>query len=163
MPILIHLRSDDVWDGKRSVQIFMDQVLPLAPDIAVQVAHLGGWGGYDRTTDDAFSALASACAAHPSRCRRLYFDIAAVVLNPTDGNAVPGSDLRSLWDAQKDFSDGPNRLAANLRRIGLSRILFATDWPNVTASEYLLTLRTNLRLTPVETDQIFSNLAPYFP
>ena len=163
MPVLIHLRSDANWNAKRSVQVFLSQVLPSAPDIPVQIAHLGGWGGYDRITDEALSAFADFCAAHPGSCRRLYFDIAAVVLKPTDGNAAPGSDLRSLWDEQKDFSDGPTRLAANLRRIGLSRILFATDWPVVTATDYARTLRTNLRLTPAEVDQIFSNLAPYFP
>ena len=54
------------------------------------------------------------------------------------------------------------RLAANLRRIGLSRVLFATDWPFVTASDYLRTLREGLKLTPVEIDQIFGNVAPYF-
>lgn len=163
MPILIHLRSDAVWDANRSVQIFMNQVLPAAPDIPVQVAHLGGWGGYDRTTDDALSTFAGDCAAHPNRCRRLYFDIAAVVLNPTDANAAPGSDSRFLWDEQKHFADGPDRLATNLRRIGLSHILFGTDWPVVTASDYISTLRTMLRLTSAEIDQIFSNRAPYFP
>ena len=63
----------------------------------------------------------------------------------------------------KTFPDGPDRLAANLRRFGLSRVLFGTDWPVVTASDYISTLRTNLRLTPAETNQISSNLAPYFP
>ena len=162
MPILIHLRSAAVWNAKRSVQIFMDQVLPSAPDIPVQVAHLGGWGGYDRTTDDSLSTFASACVARPGRCRHLYFDIAAVVLAPTDANASPGSDLRFLWDEQKDFPDGPVRLGANLRRIGLSRILFGTDWPVVTADDYISTLRTSLHLTPAEVTQIFSNVAPYF-
>jgi len=95
MPILIHLRSAAVWDARRSVQIFMDKVLPLAPDIPVQVAHLGGWGGYDRATDDSLSTFAAACAAHPGRCRQLYFDIAAVVLAPTDAEAAPGSDPRA--------------------------------------------------------------------
>jgi uncharacterized protein len=162
MPILIHLRSDTVWDAKRNVQIFMNQVLPLAPDVPVQIAHVGGWGGYDRTTDDILSTFADDCTAHPAQCRRLYFDIAAVVLDPAAANAVPGSDNRFLWDQQKDFTDGNVRLAANLRRIGLSRILFATDWPVTNASDYILTLRTNLRLTPVEINQIFRNVAPYF-
>jgi predicted TIM-barrel fold metal-dependent hydrolase len=162
MPILIHLRSDTVWDAKRNVQIFMSQVLPSAPDVPVQIAHLGGWGGYDRTTDDILSTFAYDCAAHAAQCRRLYFDIAAVVLDPADANAVPGSDDRFLWDQQKDFTDGTDRLAANLRRIGLSHILFATDWPVTNASDYILTLRTKLRLTPGEIDQIFRNLAPYF-
>lgn len=163
MPILIHLRSSEVWDAKRSVRIFMDQVLPTAPGIPVQVAHLGGWGSYDHTTDDALSTFADICTAEPARCRRLYFDIAAVILDPADAKASPGSDARQLWDEQKGFPDGPARLAANLRRIGLDHILFATDWPVVNAKNYVQTLRTNLRLSPVEIDQIFSNLAPYFP
>ena len=162
MPILIHLRPDAKWDAKSSVRIFVEKVLPSAPAIPVLVAHLGGWGGYDRTTDEAFSAFADDCAANASRCRHLYFDIAAVVIRPDAGNAAPGTDLRSMWDVQKDFSDGPTRLAANLRRIGLSRILFATDWPVVTATDYIRTLRTNLHLTPSEVDQIFRNLGPYF-
>ena len=162
MPILIHLRPDATWDAKSSVRTFVEKVLLSAPSIPVQVAHLGGWGGYDRTTDDALSTFADACAVHAGRCRHLYFDIAAVVLRPSDAKAPPGTDLRSIWDEQKDFSDGPVRLAANLRRIGLSRILFATDWPVVTATEYVRTLRTNLQLTSGEVDQIFNNLAPYF-
>lgn len=162
MPILIHLRPDTVWDAKRGVQIFMNQVLPAASDISVQIAHLGGWGGYDRITDDALSTFADNCAARPSRCRRLYFDIAAVILDPVAANAAPGTDDRSLWDAQKDFRDGPERLATNLRRIGLSRILFGTDWPVVNASEYIVALRVSLLLTPAEIGQVFGNLAPYF-
>lgn len=160
MPILIHLRSDTVWDAKRNVQIFMKQVLPSAPDVPVQIAHLGGWGGYDRTTDDALSIFADNCAANPAPCRRLYFDIAAVVLDPAD--PALGGDDRFLWDQQKDFADGPPRLAANLRRIGLSRVLFATDWPVTNVKDYALRLRTTLRLTPIEIDQIFRNQAPYF-
>lgn len=162
LPILIHLRSDAAWDAKRFVPIFMEKVLPAAPHVPVQIAHLGGWGGYDRTTDDAISAFSDECTTHPGLCRRLYFDIAAVILNPADGNAAPGTDARFLWDQQKDFADGPGRLAANLRRIGLSRILFATDWPVTNASDYVQLLRTTLRLTPAETGTIFGNIAPYF-
>lgn len=140
----------------------MNQILPAAPDIPVQVAHLGGWGGYDRITDDSLSTFADACVAQPGRCRHLYFDIAAVVLAPTDAAAARGSDLRFLWDEEQGFPKGLDRLATNLRRIGLSRILFGTDWPVVTARDYISTLRTNLPLRPAEINQIFSNLAPYF-
>ena len=163
MPILIHLRTGETWQGTRNVQVFMEKVLPSASHVPVQVAHLGGWGGYDQATDDTFSAFAKVCAEDPDRCRHLYFDIAAVVLSPSFAEAAPGSDERLLWDEQKDFADGPDRLATNLRRIGLSRIVFGTDWSTVTAVHYIDTLRHSLRLSPAELNQIFNNVAPYFP
>ena len=162
MPILIHLRTDETWHGRHNVQVFMEKVLPSAPDVPVQIAHLGGWGGYDRATDDTLSAFAEACEEHVDLCRNLYFDISAVVLSPAYARAPPGSDERMLWDAQKDFADGPERLAISLRRIGLSRILFGTDWPNETASNYIEALRHGLRLSPAEISQILRNVAPYF-
>lgn len=162
MPILIHLRSAEKWDARRSVRTFMMQVLPLAPEIPVQIAHLGGWGGYDRTTDESISTFIMECEAHPKLCRHLYFDIAAVVLPSSAADAPPGSDERLLYDEQKDFTEGPERLAANLRRIGLNRVLFATDWPVATPKEYAQILRRNLQLTPAEIDEIFGNRAPYF-
>jgi len=163
MPILIHLRTDETWHGRHNVQIFMEKVLPSASHVPVQIAHLGGWGGYDQATDETLSAFAEACEDHAARCRNLYFDISAVVLSPAYARAAPGSDERLLWDEQKDFADGPERLAISLRRVGLSRILFGTDWPNETASNYIDTLRHGLRLSPAEINQIFSNVAPYFP
>lgn len=163
MPILIHLRAAEAWRGNQNVPVFLEKVLPSAPHVPVQLAHLGGWGGYDPATDDTLSAFAKACEEHPDRCRNLYFDLSAVVLPPTYANAAPGSDERLLWDAQMDFADGPGRLAKNLRRIGLSRILFATDWPNVTPSNYIAALRNTLQLSPAEINQIIANAAPYFP
>jgi hypothetical protein len=50
-----------------------------------------------------------------------------------------------------------------LRRIGLSRILFGTDWPGETASNYIDVLRHRLKLSASEINQILSNVAPYFP
>jgi hypothetical protein len=93
----------------------------------------------------------------------LYFDISAVVLSPAYAKASPGSDERLLWDEQKDFIDGPERLATNLRKIGLSRIVFGTDWPNETASAYIDLLHHSLRLSPAELKKILGNVAPNFP
>lgn len=163
MPILIHLRTGENWHGRHDVQAFMEKVLPSAPHVPVQVAHLGGWGGYDRATDEALTTFAELCGHNPDRCRHLYFDISAVVLPPDYANAAPGSDERFLWEEQKDFADRPERLAETLRRVGLNRILFGTDWPIVTGRDYIDTLRHGLQLSPAELNRIFSNVAPYFP
>lgn len=163
MPILIHLRTRENWHGRRNAQVFMEKVMPAASDVSVQIAHLGGWGGYDRATDETLSTFAKICEEHPDSCRKLYFDISAVVLPPTYAKAAPGSEDRLLWDEQKDFTDGSERLATNLRRIGLSRILFGTDWPETTANEYIPALRHGLRLSPAEINRVFNNAAPYLP
>ena len=163
MAILIHLHPDDEkWDGRRDAQTFIEQVLPLAPDVPVQIAHLVGWGGYDRTADAALSTFAEQCEKTPGPCAHVYFDISAVVVPPSAATAPAGSDLRSIYDYQKDFPEGRQRLAANMRRLGLNRMLFATDWPIYTPKDYIQVLRTELPLTPPELDQIFANLAPYF-
>ena len=161
MAILIHLRSGARWSAQ-PIGIFFRQVLPQAPDVTIQIAHLTGWGGYDRATDASASALADLCAANPAPCRNLYFDIAMVILPPSFLTAAPGSDQRFLADQQRDFPDAPQRLAANLRRFGLHRILFATDWPDATPDKYRDALRAQLALSPAEINQIFENAAPYF-
>ena len=164
MAILIHLHPDDEkWNGRRDVQIFMEQVLPLAPDIPVQVAHMVGWGGYERTADEGLSTFAERCASHATVCNRLYFDISGVIVPASAANAPEGSELRFVYENQKKFPAAPEHLAANIRRIGLNRILFATDWPIVTPKDYIKLLRTDLPLTPAEIDQVFRNVAPYFP
>lgn len=164
MAILIHVHpDDDKWDGRRDGQIFMEQVLPLAPDVPVQVAHLAGWGGYDRTADAALSVMADQCLSRPSLCDHLYFDISAAIVPPSAAQAPPGSDLRFMYDNQKSFPEGREHLAANLRRLGLKRILFATDWPIATPKDYIKLLRSDLPLTSAEIDEIFHNIAPYFP
>jgi predicted TIM-barrel fold metal-dependent hydrolase len=163
MPILIHLHPDAKnWDGQRDSRIFLEQVLPLAPDITVQIAHMVGSGGYDHSGDAALTTFADKCATQAKLCTRLYFDISAAIVPPSAAQAPVGSELRSLYENQKKFPEGPQRLAANIRRIGIHRVLFATDWPVVGMKEYVGTLRTNLPLTPAEIDQIFSNVAPYF-
>jgi predicted TIM-barrel fold metal-dependent hydrolase len=164
MPILIHLHPyDEKWDARHDTQTFIEQILPLAPDIPVQIAHLAGWGGYDRSADAALSTFAEKCAPPATVCNRLYFDISAVIVPPSAATAPQGSDLRFMYENQKDFTEGPQRLAANLRRIGLNRMLFATDWPILTPMEYIKLSRKGLPLTPAEIDQIFGNIAPYFP
>lgn len=164
MPILIHLHPfDENWDGGRDALTFFERVLPLAPDVPVQIAHMAGWGGYDETADAALSVLVNQCALHAKVCEHLYFDISAVLVPPSAAQAAPGSDLRLLYERQKRFPEGPRLLAANIRKIGLQRILFATDWPVFDMKDSVQLMRKELPLTPAEIDEICRNGAPYFP
>ena len=45
MGIVVHLRASETQNlpyGREEARIFLDELLPAAPDVTVQVAHLGG-------------------------------------------------------------------------------------------------------------------------
>lgn len=44
LPIVIHLRAMNPEYGRRDAEIFLSQVLPRAPDVPIQIAHLAGMG-----------------------------------------------------------------------------------------------------------------------
>ena len=47
LPIVAHLWTSDPRYGAEHSQVFLDQLLPEAPDIVVQIAHFAGGGpGY---------------------------------------------------------------------------------------------------------------------
>ena len=162
MPLLIHLRTRAGDYGEREANVFLDRLLPAAADVPVVLAHMGGWGGYDKATDAALSTLAGACAAVPGPCRRLFFDLAFTVLPKDAANAPARTPLRMLADAQRNFPDADERLAEHVREIGLDRVLFATDWPGMTPADTAAAIRASLPLRPAEIETVFANTAPFF-
>jgi predicted TIM-barrel fold metal-dependent hydrolase len=111
MPVVVHLHSSVTrqrpW-GREEVRIFLNEVLPSAPDIFIQIAHLGGAGGYDEPTDQAVAMFAEAIAQRDPRTRRLYFDVSGMV-DPDTPVA-----MASL-------------MAKRIRQLGVDRILYGTD------------------------------------
>lgn len=79
MPVVIHLRNRSPEYGAEAVQGFIDQVLVTAPNVTVQLAHLGGWGGYDPATDGAVQAFLDAIADGRLNRERIYFETSAVI------------------------------------------------------------------------------------
>jgi predicted TIM-barrel fold metal-dependent hydrolase len=75
IPIVAHLWTIGRQYGAKDSRLFIDRILPAAPDIVVQVAHMAGAGpGW---TDDALGVLAEAVAARDPRTRILYGSDAA--------------------------------------------------------------------------------------
>lgn len=103
-PIVVHIqRGDD--PGVKQAEILLAQVLPAAPDIVVQIAHMAGSDpGWN---DDALAVLADAVAKGAPHTERLYFDLATVTENQS--------------------YDRLAQLARRIRQIGVSRILFGSD------------------------------------
>lgn len=141
LPIVVHMWTDPSFEkeGAAHAQALLDHVLPSAPGIAVQVAHMAGGG---RATHPALKVLAAAIASGDPKVRNLYFDVSTLTAGETPENLQVDAEL--------------------IRQIGLDRILFGSDssqptrpvwqqWPALHA----------LPLTPSEFRQIAENVAPY--
>ena len=149
MPIVAHLRANISKKrpyGPIQTRAFLEQVLPVAPDILIQVAHLAGTGpGYeDPPADSVMAVLAEAVAKGDPRTRRLFFDVTSVV----DRNISPVNAAL---------------VAKRIRQVGAERVLYGTDaavGDNLRPRESWAAFR-RLPLTDAEFERIARNEAPY--
>lgn len=139
IPIVIHMRTRKPSYGRHDAEIFLRDVLPAAPDIPVQIAHMAGWGGYDTNTDQALAAFAEAISAGNPHAKKLYFDLTTVAVT------------RQTAKTRK-------MIAERIRQIGLQRILFGSDTPpGDTWKEFV-------RAVPLREEEfrtIAANVTPY--
>lgn len=146
MAIVLHLRPSVNRRrayGARQARIFLDEILPAAPDVPVQIAHMAGAGGYlDPAIDRALEVFADAIARGDPRTVHLYFDVSGV------------------WFGR--FGGKPPILAARIRKLGLERMLFGSDGavPGNSPAEAWEAFR-RLPLTDEEFEVIERNVAPY--
>ncbi len=149
MAIVVHLRASISRKrpyGAAQARIFLDQLLPLARDVPIQIAHLAGTGpGYDDPpTDSAMAVLAEAVHDHDSRTRRLWFDVASSV----DANISPANAARAV---------------ERIRQVGAQRVLYGSDaaaGDNLRPRESWAAFR-RLALSEAEFTRIAENVAPY--
>ena len=139
-PIVIHMRTMNPAYGRPDAEIFLREVLARAPNVPIQIAHLAGWGGYGRETDEALGVLAEAVASADRRAAHLVFDLSSVV--------DPG------------LPDDTKRLiAGRIRQIGVDRMLFGVDRADAPGKVW-----NHLSLLPLEREEVLRiarNLAPY--
>lgn len=146
VPIVVHMRPrTDTAYGAQDARIFVDVLLAAAPDIIVQVAHLGGAGAFPEDVEQAMQLLADRLKTGDPRTRNLYFDLTTV--------AGPGA------------TEGDGRAIAKMvRSLGIERALFGTDLPaggNLAPAEGWAQFRKAVPLTEAEFRTIAANLAPY--
>lgn len=140
MPIVVHLWTRDRTYGREHAEIFLNQILPEAPDIVVQIAHFAGGGpGY---TDAALGVYAEAIQKGDPHTKKLYFDVATVA------DEQPEAELK--------------RFAERIRQVGLDRVLFGSDLGPPYAREEWMNFRMTVPLTTEEMRRIAANVAPYF-
>jgi uncharacterized protein len=146
-PIVVHMRARSGTPyGAEDAAIFLNQVLPAAPDSIVQIAHLAGAGpGYPDRADAAFGVLADAVSMGDARTRNLYFDVTTVATartTPEDGALI----------------------ARRIREVGIGRILFGADLSiggNPPPRESWAIFREKIPLTDTELEAIATSIAPY--
>ena len=147
MAIVVHMRASVTMRrpyGAAQAQSFLSEVLPKAPDVAVQIAHLAGAGGYDDpSVDQALEVFIEAIAKTDKRTTHLYFDVSGVA---GLGQWVEKAPL----------------IASRIRQLGVQRVLYGSD-----GSADLLRPREawaafrQLPLSNVEFQAIETNEAPY--
>lgn len=109
VPVLVHMRARGGADyGAEDARIFVDKLIPQAPDVDIIVAHLGGGGSYPAQVDEVMGAFAEAFQAADPRTARLYFDLAGVVEPDTSA-----ADAASI--------------ARRIREVGASHVLYGSD------------------------------------
>ena len=141
MPMVVHLWNGADF-GRQDAQNFLDSVVPGAPNVVIQIAHMAGGGpGW---TDEALEVFADAMQRQDPRTRNMYFDVATV------------ADLQT--------HDQLELLAKRFRQIGLKRILYGSDGAfgnHDTPDKEWGTFRGMVPLTDEEFDVIRDNVAPY--
>ncbi len=111
MAIVVHMHANIDHHrpyGAKEARIFLEQILPEAPGVTVQIAHLAGGGGYDDpAVDSALSVFVEAIERKDPRMKNVYFHACGI--------AIPG-----MWE------DKAGLIVERIRQIGVGRILYGT-------------------------------------
>jgi predicted TIM-barrel fold metal-dependent hydrolase len=147
MAIVVHMRTsidNQRKYGADEATVFLNELLPAAPDVPVQIAHLAGAGGYGPATDSALSVFTDAIAGPDQPLRNAWFDVTGVV--------QPGMSPDEL-----------QQIAARIRQIGVERVLYGSDaaasplmYPEAGWAEF-----RRLPLSEAEFGVIANNIAPH--
>ncbi|HEY0171649.1 MAG TPA: amidohydrolase family protein [Pyrinomonadaceae bacterium] len=145
LAIVVHTHTRPY--GREQAEVFLKELLPAAPDVVVQIAHL--WGG-NEFKPDALTVFADAVAAKDPRAKNLYFDLTEV----EPAAAITSDPGRTMQE-----------IARFIRRIGLRRVLYGSDaaaTPDAPPTSLRWArLRHRLPLTNEELRVVASNVAPY--
>jgi predicted TIM-barrel fold metal-dependent hydrolase len=141
-PVLVHMRARGGTNyGAEDAHIFLDKVVPAAPDIEIVVAHLGASSpGYPPQNDEVMAVFAAAAEREDPRMANLYFDVSANIteeITPAEAALV----------------------AQRTRQLGAGRLLYGSDLnpPGGSIRQGWEIFRTKIPLTPAELQQIANN------
>jgi predicted TIM-barrel fold metal-dependent hydrolase len=141
-PVLVHMRARGGTNyGAEDARIFLERVVPAAPDVEIVVAHLGVAGpGYGAQGDEVMAVFGAAGERDDRSMRNLYFDVA------TNVTAETTAEEAAL-------------IARRIRQVGPRRVLYGSDLspPGGSVRAGWEIFRTKLPLTPAEIAIIAGN------
>jgi predicted TIM-barrel fold metal-dependent hydrolase len=140
LPMVIHVKGH-IFTAQ-DAETFIRYVMPAAGDQWVQIAHAGGWGGYDALTAEVLKTWATHFANRDPAVRHVVFDLAYVVRPSMTPEEASG-------------------LAAQMRAIGLDKFVLGSDFDSETPRATDELARTQLPLTNAEWRRVASNCAPW--
>ena len=147
MPIVVHMHTSIDRHrkyGPNEARVFLNDLLPAASDVPVQIAHLAGSGGYDDATNAALGVFADAITRHDPRMKNAWFDVAGVV-------------------QARLSADKLRQIATRIRQIGVARVLYGSDAaasPDAYPRAGWAAFR-RLPLSKAEFHVIANNITPY--
>lgn len=151
--VMLLLHFDPQRRGLEVVDVerFIQRVLEPYPGLQVCIAHLGGSGGYGPWTQSVFRTFLAWLEARQKFGESrdgVFFELSAVILEK-ESEGVPATT-----------EEEAAKIATDLRRAGLQRILFGSDYPVFFPSAYSMLLQTRAGLTPEEFELIARNRLP---
>jgi predicted TIM-barrel fold metal-dependent hydrolase len=146
LPIVVHFRNNRS-DARVSAEAFLQRVLPAAPDVTVQIAHLTGGGAYSEVVLSLFADVVA--AGHPAT-RKLLFDLTDIA--------------RTVRETGSEATAVRQRMVSLMRTIGIDRMLYGSDpavFGRLAPREGWAEFRRVMPLTDAEIELIANNVAPY--
>ena len=146
LAIVVHAETPDDFGtyDRDDAEIFVDEILPAAPDVPVQIAHL--WGG-NEVAGEALAVYAELVSSGDPRGRNLYFDLAEIA------------------HAARGNQESLALIARYMRQIGMDRMLYGSDAhasPELPPSTLGWgRIMREVPLTEAEFRDIADNVAPY--
>jgi predicted TIM-barrel fold metal-dependent hydrolase len=144
--VLIHLFGGD--EPLHLAERFWKLVEPH-PKLQIVLAHCGTSGGYNDLPESLLRGYLELQERKPEFARApIFFDLSgAVLIAETDG--LPPTSAENC-----------ERLVAMMRKIGLTKFLYATDYPVFSSQDLQVMLETRLQLSADERDTIVNNRLP---
>lgn len=146
--LLLHFDPQRRGLEVHDVEHFIKIVLEPYPQLKILIAHLGGSGGYGAWTQSVFRCFTDWLARAQQRGEErpgVFFDVSAVILKKESEGVPPTTAEQAA------------AFVADLRRAGLQRIVFGSDYPVFDPHRYARLLGEKTNLNATELAQIMNN------
>ena len=155
LAIVIHIGGRSADFGAADAEAFLTEVLPAAPDVAVQLAHMAGPGGFGPGTKASLETFAAAIERDAEATENLLFDLSGVP-HPLSMAQGDSTLIRRIEEINGAFLEAA-------RTVGFDRVVFGSDYPSISVAVYFQGIRETLALSDAEFRDLVDDPAPYLP